>query len=93
MERSTVRLAFDRQQLLRARLRHLRSTFLNSAWSVDGFCLFRGREIIADRVGNDEITVGQALHQRAGAEAVRAVIGEVRFAQDETGPGSVLIRL
>ena len=49
-------------------------------------------EIVADRVRHDEVAVGEPLHQRARAEPVRAVIGEVRFA-DHVQPGIVLIRL
>ena len=36
-------------------------------------------EIIRQCVGQDEITIGQSLHECAGAEPVRAVIGEIRF--------------
>src|SRR5215213_1498875 len=39
----------------------------------------RAREVVADGVGNDEVAVGQSLHQRAGAQPVRAVIAEVGF--------------
>ena len=42
--------------------------------------------------GQDEVAVGQALHQRARAEPVGAVIGEVGLA-DHVQPGIVLIRL
>ena len=41
----------------------------------------RAAEIVRQRVGNDEVAVGQPLHQRARAEAVGAVIGEVRLAE------------
>ena len=41
------------------------------------------RQVVADRVGDDEVAVGQALHQRARAEAVGAVVGEVGLAEDE----------
>ena len=37
-------------------------------------------EVVADRIGKDEVTVRQALHQCAGPEPVRAVVGEVCFA-------------
>ena len=37
-------------------------------------------EIIRQRVGQHEIAVGQSLHERAGAETIRAVIGKIRFA-------------
>ena len=38
---------------------------------------------MADGVREDEIAVGEALHQRAGAEAVRTVVGEVGLPDDE----------
>ena len=44
---------------------------------------FLGREIIADGVGENEITVRQPLHQGAGAETVRAVVREIGLADDE----------
>ena len=53
---------------------------------------FVEREVIAERVRNDEVAVGQALHQGAGAEAIGAVVGEVRFAEHEQA-GHVVIRL
>ena len=37
-------------------------------------------EIVGKGVGQNKITVGQALHECAGAEPVRAVIGKIRFA-------------
>lgn len=37
-------------------------------------------EVVSDCIRKDEISVGKALHQRAGAEAVGAVVGVVRFA-------------
>ena len=45
--------------------------------------LLRGGKIISDSVRQDEIAVCQALHQRARAETIRTVIGEVCFAHDE----------
>ena len=46
-------------------------------------------EIVPHRVRQDEIAVGQPLHQRRGAEAVRAVVGEVRLAAHEaSGDGA-----
>ena len=39
------------------------------------------RQIIADGVGDDEVAVGQTLHERRGAEAIRSVIGEVCLSQ------------
>ncbi len=48
---------------------------------VDGVLLCSG-EVVADRVREDEVAVREALHQRARAEAVRAVVREVRLARD-----------
>ena len=42
----------------------------------------RARQVVTDGVGNDEVAVGQPLHQRTGAETVRAVVREVRLAED-----------
>ena len=44
---------------------------------------FVGGEVVADGVREDEVAVGQALHQRAGAEPVGAVVGEVGLADHE----------
>ena len=41
------------------------------------FCI---GQVIANRVGNDEITICQSLHQGAGTQPVGAVIGEIGFA-------------
>ena len=49
---------------------------------VDLFEL-RPRDVIAHRVRQDEIAVREPLHQRAGAQAIGAVIGKVRFADHE----------
>ena len=38
------------------------------------------REVVADRGGEHEVAVGQALHERRRAEPVGAVVGEVRLA-------------
>ena len=44
------------------------------------------RQVVADRGRQDEVAVGQTLHQRAGTEPVRAVVGEVGLAEHvETG--------
>src|SRR5207249_2657388 len=37
-------------------------------------------EVVADRVWQDEVAVGESLHQRARSQPVRAVVGEVRLA-------------
>ncbi len=46
------------------------------------------REVVADRVRDHEVAVGEPLHQRARAEAVGAVVGEVRLAE-RVEPGDV----
>ncbi len=45
-------------------------------------------EVVADRVRENEVTVGEPLHERGRPEAVRAVVGEVRLAEHEQ-PGEV----
>ena len=59
-----------------------RSLELHAVGARTGAGLLRS-EVVADRVRNDEITVGEALHQRARAKPVGAVIGEVRLAEHE----------
>ena len=46
------------------------------------------REVVADRVRQHEVAVGETLHERRRAEPVRAVVGEVRLAEHEQ-PGQV----
>ena len=48
----------------------------------DGRVAEQAGEVVGDRVRQHEVPVGEALHQRAGAEAIGAVVGEVRLAQD-----------
>ena len=76
-------LALDREQALRA----LGDRGLRRARPRGGrrrpASNFSRREVVADGVGDDEVAVGQALHQRGGAEAVGAVVGEVGLAEDE----------
>ena len=60
---------------------------LKASWSGESFGSFALGEVVRDGVRRDEVAVGQPLHQRARSEAVRAVIGEVRFAQHEE-PGN-----
>ena len=43
---------------------------------------FLSSEVVCDGRRNHEITIGQALHEGGGTEAVRAVVGEIRFAED-----------
>ena len=44
-------------------------------------------EIVADRIRDDEIAIGQPLHQRGSAQAIGAVIGKIGFARGQTGRG------
>ena len=44
-------------------------------------------DVIRNRIRKNEVAVGEPLHQRAGAEAVGAVIGKIRFAGNEQ-PGN-----
>ena len=53
-----------------------------AAWEASIFVELLGRDVIADGVRQDEITVRQPLHQRARAQAVGAMVGEVRLADD-----------
>ena len=41
-----------------------------------------GREVFADGVGNDEVAVGQSLHEGGGTEAIRTVVGKIGLAQN-----------
>ena len=47
------------------------------------FSWLGGGEIVADSIGNDEVAVGQTLHEGAGTETVGAMIGEIGFAENE----------
>ena len=47
-------------------------------------------EVVLDGVGEDEVAIGEALHQCGGTEAVGAVVGEVGFASGkEAGDGGL----
>ena len=76
---ATVRLPFDFQEAFRL----LRDTSFRFAYRrmvcVDLLELCAG-EVVADGVGKHEVPICQSLHQRARTEPVRAVIGEVGFA-------------
>ena len=54
-----------------------------SGWVVGDLLEFLAGEVVADRVGDDEVPVGEALHQRRRAEAVGPVVREVGLAEDE----------
>ncbi len=79
-------LAANREQLLRARLHRLMCG-LKLRGIHPNLRQLRGSKIIPQRVWNHEVAIGQSLHQRAGTQPVRAVIGKIRFAQHEK-PGN-----
>ena len=54
----------------------------NAGWSVGDVLRDAGDEV-GHGVRGDEVAVGKALHHRACAEAVGAVVGEVRLADRE----------
>ena len=76
---ATVRLPLISMKRLRL-LRDAASASVNRRMALVDLLELRVGEVVADGVGKHEVSVGQTLHQRAGAQAVRAVIGEVRFA-------------
>ena len=54
----------------------------NSGSSVEtGGGAEQRREVVGDGGRQHEVAVGEALHERAGTEAVGAVVGEVRLAE------------
>ena len=78
MERVHGPLAVDGQQLLDppvdGRFRLLEGGMVGAHLGQR-----RRGQVVADRVRDDEVAVGQALHERAGAQPVRAVVREVGF--------------
>ena len=84
-------LTANGEQLFDARLDrghgapHLGVRFIHAA-------RLHGSEVIGHRDRQHEVTVGQALHQGARAQAVRAVIGEVGFtAHEQAGDGALQV--
>ena len=79
---STVRLPLIAEQALRVRSSTSASTppDTRGASASTVASLARG-QVVADRVRQDEVAVGQPLHQRARAEPVGAVVGEVGLAE------------
>ena len=63
-------------------LLHLRFDLLEFGGAGRHGAGFLGREVIGKGRGDDKITIGESLHERARAETVRAVVGEIRFAED-----------
>ena len=86
---STVRLPLIDEQLAHLLVDRLPRLARNAGSSVGtGVVPEQRREVVADRVRQHEVAVGEALHQRRRAEPVGAVIGEVRLAEHEQ-PGQV----
>ena len=79
MERSDRSFAFGFEELFRA-FRDSGFRLANRRMIGADFFEFGCGQIIANGVGKNEVTIGQSLHQRAGAEPVGAVIGEIGFA-------------
>ena len=73
-------LAADCQQFSEPVLDGLLGLFKFSGIRCGPAARFLLGQIIADGVGENEIAIRQTLHQRAGAEPVGAVVGEVGFA-------------
>ena len=64
----------------------LSRTCCSAAWNTASSVLGAGgteqrREVVVDRGRDHEVAVGESLHQRRRAEAVRAVVGEVRLTE------------
>ena len=86
---STVRVALDRQHLAHLLVDRRAPASLNAGSSIGTGCVAeQRREVVADRVRQHEVAVGEALHERRRAEPVRALVGEVRLAEHEQ-PGQV----
>ena len=86
MKRSDCSLALGFQELFRA-FGDSRFGFANRRMIGADLLQLGCGQVIADRVGKNEVTIRQSLHQGAGAEPVGAVIGEVGFA-DRIEPGN-----
>ena len=78
-----VRLPLMLQQLLRPARCTPCSASTAAGWLSSTLSNGRVGEVVADRGRQHEVAVGQALHQRAGAEPVGAVVGEVGLADHE----------
>ena len=81
---STVFVAVDRQQpAAPGRRPSARRSANTGSSSRQRLRAEQRREVVADRVREHEVAVGETLHQRRRAEPVRAVVGEVRLAEHE----------
>ncbi len=76
MERVHCPLALDREQQVDC-LAYAADCLLYLGRGVEHCRELVGGQIVSNRVGHDEVAVGKSLHQRAGAEAVCAVVREV----------------
>ena len=74
----------------RCRGRSVRDIELGSV--RNNFVELGGGEIVAQRVRHHEVAVGEALHQGAGTEPVRAMVGEVGLPKNEE-PGNVALQI
>ncbi len=82
MELCNSTVAFDREQPVDTRTDIL-SRFFKFCMIGRVQAVFLGREISGNRLRQNEISVGEPLHKRAGAQPIRAVIGKIGFADHE----------
>jgi hypothetical protein len=73
--------SLDREELVDAFGRFFGGGFEFRGFSGDAARFLRC-EVVGDGGGNDEVAIGQPLHQGGGSQAVGTVIGEIRFAQN-----------
>ena len=78
-----MRVPLDRQEVLDPRRAPPARASTTSGWSSATAGNGPVGQVVADRVRQHEVAVGQALHERRGAEPVGAVVGEVRLAGHE----------
>ena len=82
MERIDGAFAINRQQPLGC-INDALLGFLDDGMIDRNLVELRLRQVVSNRVRNDEVAVRQALHQCAGPQAIRPVVGKVRLAQRE----------
>ena len=87
MERIWTAFPIDRQQLVDAIL-HLGLGRLERAVGGTHRIQFVGSNVIGHSGRENEVAVGETLHERAGAEPVGTVVREVRLtAHEQSGNG------
>lgn len=74
-------LAIDREKLLGPLLSLTRRIHKGGVRGVGALAAELGREVRAQGVRDDEVPIGQALHEGGSTEAVGTVIGEIRLAE------------